>query len=240
MAESCIPDSFSALDPYAMVMLDLGDMDLFGEYLTDMEGFLENHLQEHSEQYETLRSKLQSDRTAVSPDDQVPREILVEEMWLYRFEGFANILRKSFFISVYGWLESSLTEECHRRDSEWKARIKEKGIRGSTIYEAMSYLTRCQGVNYPLGESAEWRRINGDYRRLRDCIVHCGGRLDERCEGKTKLERYARKAGLTSSYGDEIILSADFCREALDTVTRFYTSLLLACGRVSMSRPDGK
>ena len=241
MPKSCIPDSFDALDPFDMAMLDLGDMDLFGEYLANIERFLDNHLQKHSEHYEALRSKLQSDGTTVSPYDQVPGEILIEEMLVGRFEGFANILRKSFFISIYGWLESRLTEECCRRDSKWKTRIKEERISGSTMKKAMSYLTQFQGVNYPLGENIEWCRINGDYRRLRDCIVHCEGKPDERCRDKTELEDYiARETTLTSPYGDEIVLSADFCAEALDTITRFYISVLLACGRVSMSRLDDK
>ena len=238
MARNRTPDSFYALDPYDMVMLDLGDMHLFGEYLTNMEEFLENRLQEHSEHLEAFRSELQSDRKTTSPYDQVPGEILAEEWWLGMFEGFANILRKSFFISAYGWLESRLTEECRRRDSRWRTRIEEK--RGSTMYKAMSYLIEFQGVSYSLGESTEWCRINGDYKRLRDCIVHCEGRLAEHCKDKTKLEDYIdQETTLTTSY-DEIVLSADFCSEVLNTITRFYISVLLACGRIRVSQPDGK
>ena len=237
MTRGCVPDIFSGVDPLDIVMLDLGDMDLFGDYLATMESFLETRRQECSERLEVLRSEQQSGKIlAVWPYDSDPPEIQAEEMWLQTFEGFANILRKSFFVSLYGWIESKLVEECYCRDDKWETVTNG----GSKLKRAMQYLTRVQRIEFSLGESKEWSRINGDYRRLRDCIAHNEGKLNDRYSKQTELERYVDQepALALSPYGDEIVLGPDFCAEAFSTIARFFRSVLVACGRIRLSRND--
>ena len=74
MTRGCVPDIFSGVDPFDIVMLDLGDMDLFGDYLATMESFLETRRQECSERLEAFRSEQQSGKIlAVWPYDSDPQ-----------------------------------------------------------------------------------------------------------------------------------------------------------------------
>jgi hypothetical protein len=223
-----VPDPFNTMDLWERAMLDLGDMELFRDYLNTLEAFVEAEREKCSERMEAFLSNLQSDRVAIASHDQQPWEIQGEKMWLGMLEGFANILRKSFFVSLYGWLESRLVEECHSRDDNWQAAIPE----GNKLKQAVLYLTQ-SSINF-LGESREWGRVYGRYRPLRNCIVHNEGKLDERCTCRAKLEKYIdREPALTlSPYDGEVMLGADFCVEALDTIRRFFVSVLVACGRL--------
>jgi len=132
-------------------------------------------------------------------------------------------------MNLYACLESRLAEECYRRDREWRNAVKEY-TKSDKLTQAMQYLIRIQSITFSLGDSTEWYKIQGDYRRLRNCIAHNEGRLNERFRDRNKLKKYVdRRPALTlSPYGDEIILGKDFCEEALGTVSRFLLSVLIA------------
>ena len=94
----------------------------------------------------------------------------------------------------------------------------------------MIYLVKVQGVPFSLGESSQWAKIQ-NYRRLRNCIVHNEGKLDERTSSRAQLESFIDKEPSLSLSGDEIVLSADFCSEAIDSVESFLVQVLRAARR---------
>jgi hypothetical protein len=141
--------------------------------------------------------------------------------------SFPNILRKSFFVNLYSFLESTLKQKCHDLERQGGQLLLLKEIAGRGIQRAMVYLIKVQGIPLSLGESSHWERIQ-NYRRLRNCIVHNEGKLDERAPARAQLEAFVdREPGLYLS-GDEIVLSADFCSKAIDTVEGFLVQVFLA------------
>ncbi len=97
----------------------------------------------------------------------MPREIAsmyadaraMEDFNLWLIGNFSNTLRRSFFVSLYSFLESQLVQECHVR------RILRGGLgrslsdmKGMGINQAKGYLTTVLGVKVPFTTHDEgWR-----------------------------------------------------------------------------------
>ena len=219
---------YELLDPFDMIMLDLWPMELLEHYLGDMEDFLEAESQKHHENIETIIEKIRSGELTTPLDPgQMPPAIEYDHHRTMMLEQFANILRKSFFTNLYTCLESRLTEECYLKDKNWRSAVPQKYCKNDVLTQAMQYLIRVQHISFTLGESKEWGELQG-CRRLRNCIVHNEGRLNNQYLDKDELEKYISGKPSLSLSGDEIIFSRDFCEEALDTMGRFLVTVLVA------------
>ena len=97
-----------------------------------------------------------------------------------------------------------------------------KDLSGNGISQYMSYLIKLHNIDYSLEKSAEWAQIQ-HLRRLRNCIVHHGGKLDENTEQVRQLRDYVRSETMLSIQDEtnEIILTKEFCEKVLLTVKRF-------------------
>lgn len=227
-------------DPYFTAMIDLGPIVFFRDYLASMETFLEDESQKHSENLRALEERMKLGELAEPSDPgQMPAEMEYDYYQRVMIEEFINILRKSFFVNLYAALESRLIKECHyheerKQTGESRTKRSLSDTSGSVVQKAMTYLEKVQCINFSRGESMEWAEIQ-NYRVLRNCIVHNGGRLNERTRKRGKLRKFIdRKPTLSlSEYDDEIILGKGFCEEAVNTVERFLLLVLAAAA----SRP---
>lgn len=141
--------------------------------------------------------------------------------------NFPNILRRSFFVNLYSFLESTLMQKCHDLERKDVQTLLLKEIAGKGIQQAMTYFIKVQGIPFSLGESSQWEKIR-HYQRLRNCIVHNEGKLDERTSERPKIESFvAKEPGLSLSDG-EVVLGADFCSEAIDVIETFLVQVLRA------------
>jgi len=204
----------------------IAEMDLFEQYLEVMEGFLETEAQKYRERLKDLREETRAGKRITQPSFVTEEDVI--NLDLQMLDHFTNILRKSFFVGLYTFLESRLMEICRsqkRADSSQPL----SDIPGKGIYKAKTYLVKVLGINFPFDTNPEWKEIQDYYRRLRNCIVHNEGRLDEGMKSKEDLEAlrdYVARKQTLSLPGKEIILHRDFCKEALDTIRKFFDSLL--------------
>jgi len=181
-----------------------GEVGLFEAYLQNMEGFLGS---------EITRLKAEIKDTIVLDEKLVNMELQVVG------HHFPNILRKSFVVSLYSFLEHRLIEECWSRKGN-DILLNPSDIRG--IDRARVYLTKVLRVNFP-SDSPEWEEIQS-IRRLRNCIVHNHGK----CDGdkfKSLRDYVAQNSDTLSLSGDEIVLSGEFCEQALHAVGKFVQRL---------------
>jgi len=141
-------------------------------------------------------------------------------------EKCKNLLLSSFFVSVYGFLESELKGDCASSGENWK---NYKGDGKSDIEAALECL---KNLGYQVADDTNWEEINGHYRPLRNCITHCSGILDD-CQQNERLKQYIQgnPMALSVSSSGVILLSADFCENALDTIMEFLVSVLFSRGR---------
>ena len=146
-----------------------------------------------------------------------------EEYW--EFEEYERILRNSFLVTLYAFLEARLGWFCSTMQKRRKLPISWRDIRGEdTLDRARKYLERLGGLDFPVN-SKEWQSIRR-YEKLRHYIVHRAGRI-----GKDDKDtwRFAQKKQLVTEdrYIDEelMLLTPAFCSEMLDDMKRFLSQL---------------
>jgi hypothetical protein len=196
---------------------------LFENYLTTLGSFIESQAKPHRESLEELRASGQ----ITHADDGPPPEEDYDRYHLDLLDQFTNISRRSFFLSLYAYLESQLINECRKRKRE-DCPLSFSDIKGpNEIDKAKTYFTKVLRVSFP-SDTPERQEIQ-DYRRLCNCITHNQGRLDDGLDSqdqKPLREYIARKKNL-SLHGDEIYLDDGFCEEACRTIGKFLRLLLV-------------
>ena len=185
-----------------------GEIGLFEAYLNDMESFLAS---------EITRLKAEIKDAVILDEKLVNMELDVVGVY------FANIMRKSFLISLYSFLEYLLMQKCRSQ----KGDILDPsalGIRGKNdVDRARIYLTKVLHVSFP-SNSQEWKEIQ-NIRMLRNCIAHNNGRCDK--DKYKKLRDYvAQNSDILSLSSSEIVISGEYCNRALRTVGKFIEQLL--------------
>lgn len=184
-----------------------GEVGLFEAYLNDMEGFLSS---------EITRLKAEIEDAVILDDELVNTEFKVVG------HHFPNILRKSFLVSLYSFLEHWLLEQCYRRKGD-NVLIGPSDIRGeNAIDRARIFLTKILRIDFP-SDRPEWEEIQ-NIRRLRNCIVHDNGR----CNGDKhkKLRDYvARNSPSLSVSDNEVVVSSEYCQRSLRTIGKFIEHL---------------
>ena len=187
-----------------------GEVGLFEVYLQDMEDFLET---------EITKLKAQLKDTIVLDEKLTNMELQVVG------RHFPNILRKSFIVSLYSFLEYWLMRECRTRKGN-DILLSPSDIRGENdIDRARTYLTKVLQVNFP-NNTQEWEEIQ-NIRKLRNCIVHnhgkCGGE-----KYKSLRDYVAQNSDTLSLSNNEIVLRGEFCKQALRTIGKFIQQLSAA------------
>jgi hypothetical protein len=216
-------------DPWLQASSDEAiQLSLFRSYLANLESFLETEAKRLSEDLEAHRRGVELSEGPLKNAAEEQR--YYQESWhWYQLDlhaGFSNVMRKSFFVTVYGFLETSLLHLCQsQKDKREDILVSPSDITGRGIQKAKTYLQKVLLSDFPFDTSPEWYEIQ-EYARLRNCIVHNDGRL-EGFGHEVLLRRYIdRKETLNLSWG-QISLAKDFCKEVLGTVEAFLGELLL-------------
>lgn len=208
-------------------------IEFFKDYLEMMEKYLESEIQEctlrlgvypanHEPDYE--RTYEIGEMTVRG--DLVAYEIGTINQRLIELDEYANLLRKSCFMSLYSYLESSLNKECElRKKDNAEIKLSLKDIHGTGINRAKIYLVKVLGSNFPFTTNSCWEEIQ-NYRKLRNCIAHNEGIVTNNGE----LKKYIDKNEYLSYekfFGDEILMiDENYCRVVLSTVHTFLRSML--------------
>lgn len=203
---------------------------MYREYLESMETFLQNEMQKCHEHMATFnRPSSVTGYDIKYETERFQEEIgyIEEALFLHTLEEFTNVLRKSFFVNLYAFLESRLLKGCRIKKSERvDIRLSLSDIRGQGIDKARVYLEKVLEIPFDFGP--DWQEIQR-YKSLRHCIVHNEGRLDEGFSDRNNaLRTYVEdKDTLSLSSDGAIILSRDFCEEVLGVVQGFLESICL-------------
>ncbi|PEW67024.1 hypothetical protein CN448_19030 [Bacillus cereus] len=219
------------------------DMELisFEKYIEEMENFIENQLYELNEQYEKQIE-------GVSSEEEKTHifEWQYEDQFYHYKNEFPNILRKSFIISLYSFLEQNLKKICKHLEKKYKLEPTfnsniEKGI----VQNCYEYLTNTAKVDLNLAQE-EWRKIQ-KINKIRNHFVHDGNDvLDKVIKPKHWKEHRANKTlnafiyfnlatedktytNMVKGVGTlkyDIQIPNDFCRESLNIIKNFFEKLI--------------
>jgi hypothetical protein len=136
-------------------------------------------------------------------------------------ELFPNILRRSFFVYCYSFVESELANAvdfCRRK------------IRRGRVGNCGSYLAKHRDYLHSVGiqfSSVDWPVFDGDYRALRNILTHGGGYLKSKSTiAKAQAILSRLKNGRVENY--EIILEQEFVDELLTVIKRILADVCTA------------
>jgi len=161
--------------------------------------------------------------------EAIPNETSLEAFFNKHYgawpEGrLALLLRRSFLISLYSFIEYSLLDICRlirRKD----IKVSVSDIKGQNdIDKAKVYITKVLCADFP-SNSSRWRDIQAS-RRIRNCIVHNSGEVEEGSPDRKPIEDYIKvNKGLLRLSGNEIVLERGFCEKMLQATKDFFALL---------------
>jgi len=139
---------------------------------------------------------------------------------------FPNLLRRSFFLTIYSLLEDSLRKRCLCVEREKAPPVLLEDIAGSGyIDQYRKYLEKLGGID--VQGISEWKNFSL-YAQLRNLIAHNQGFLNPK---NINLMRFIEgNSYLDTFYSDtdgepEIIFRKGFCEEVLAAIKRFFQAL---------------
>ncbi len=192
--------------------------ELFKLYLKRTEGFISESI----DKLESIVNKHEDGEWAhVSIYDAVTKNIdpPEEAVNAYRehesVEIFPILLRTSFFVMVYGYLEAFLMSECEVK--------KEKIPKNSKMESAKDILIKHGSLSiYLFDDSDEWKKIK-KYNKLRNCLVHDDGFLNAKDD---VLGGFVEKTETLFLIDQQIAIKKGFCEEVVMTIEKFLIELV--------------
>lgn len=191
----------------------------FQDYLANMEVLIEAEIQKRYKDFEIITEKLKD-------DDERDLEWQMTCYELEQLKQFASVLRASFFVSLYAYVETYMIEQYRKSGEQQKV---EKPLIVNTTKIMAKGLVHVNKI-------PQWTEINS-HIDIRNCLAHGEGRLDNQ-DRSEKIKKYAkRKPTLlnivtVSEYSydepstyEQIILEKGFCEHALETVDKFLYSI---------------
>ena len=211
-------------------------IETFRGYLDVVEDFLLARQQEIAEESKDLESRRQTLLKRIRNGERLDEEweqlrndyqrIEVEESF---WNGVIRRVRNSFFVTLYTFYEKNLREICRSKRPDY-VNLSVDDMAGRSITEKVeAYWEKVLGLKFP--RNSYWGDIHQGYRRLRNCIVHNDGVLDDNlsADDRRHLERFIQGKeyrGLLLVSDGIILLQKDFCYKVLDTIESFFHTLI--------------
>jgi hypothetical protein len=204
------------------------ELHLFTSYLKELDGFLSEGIRrqesaiERSKEVSWYYDEAGIARAKIGAFGYQPQASHL----LRAYESFKNLLLKSFIVSLYTTVETHLAQKCRRVQQEFGYALSWKDLAGNGIAQSTSYLTKVHGIAFSTETSPEWKQIQ-DIRRLRNCIVHNGGYLDENVEQYRQLQDYLRNEPTIEidTVDNNIVLNKAYCDKAMAIVAGFFAAI---------------
>ena len=183
----------------------------FDDYLENTIAFLDREKKKYEEKAEELQSQPISDENCWDL-----------EYATFELQGFPELestILSSFFIMIYSYLESELSQYCFELDRRYPKEIRWKDFKNkNTLTRTQKYLQNVQQINFP-DDSSEWCDIR-EFNRLRNCLVHNQGIVNNSLNDYKKVLQDIKKHSIELVDG-RCVISSEFCSEALKVIKNF-------------------
>lgn len=187
------------------------------------ESELEHQLDFFTDYFEILKVSLNSLETSddvFDPDESFSRHEVNE---------FTNLMRSSFFVSLYSYLETRLNNEC--RDSQQdnaqiKVSLDDIHSADGIINRAKTYLVKVLDTSFPFDNDVNWKQLQW-FKKIRNCIVHNEGKVKSKDKDLKKYIESQPNLHCEMFFGsDFVILDEGFCENAIAVIGAFLRSLM--------------
>ncbi len=186
-------------------MVEIINVGKFGDELIKYLDIIEEYLQQYSEEF--------AKKSKIDFDDDYNSDI--DEYFLYANE-YPNILRNSFLITCYSYLEHELIYQCKILKSLPKDINDVKGH--SILDRAKDYLKL---IDLDISKSKSWNEIK-NIQKIRNCIVHSDGILNyEKAADHIRSYIEERRERDIFIQNNKVVLTADYCRYVVKMFREF-------------------
>ena len=199
----------------------------FSHYLVIMEKSLDEQLQSAQDELQFAKNSIRDIENTNAHKSELKDLLFLSE----KFKGFTNLMRQSFIVSLFSFLELWLMRDCHNDSKRHDGGEAYRKIRESGIAKAKEYFSKVMKSTFSFGESDEWAWIQ-KLKLLRDCIVHRQGSLTGLSDFSVdkNLEVFVHSEDGLEKYGpgnNEIFIKREFCSKSLDQVIKLMIELLI-------------
>lgn len=227
----------SSLDFFMLHVFEVMELTTFYSYLTNLDTFFQSELQRLRQKNEQQRLIYLENEQYLIETGQIPERkntgIYQDEAgmsWdddfdIGQMKQFQQMFLESFLITLYSFLETRLIERCRIVRDAYSYSDDYPEMRRDVIDAAKKYLTKVHHIRYNFG-NLDWQEIDR-FRHFRNAIVHNRGYLHE----GTKHDKYfvlrqaISKAPDLDIDDDRLVISLNYCKRILETVSRFLTEL---------------
>lgn len=182
------------------------------------ESELEHQLEFFQNYFGTLSQSLQTIETSDNIFDD-------EHFQVHEVTEFVNLMRSSFFVSLYSYLEAWLNSECRiSQQKHPQIKILLDDIHGAGIHKAKIYLEKVLETSFPFGSDGNWKQIQ-KFNQIRNCIVHAESKVADK-DLRKYIESHPHLHCEHFFGSDYVILDDGFCEHAISIIGEFLRSML--------------
>jgi hypothetical protein len=183
-------------------------------------------------EFERFCRRVKRSSSKMSPDDAAEFEEWHADTAFALSQRFPRLVRQTAFVATYSFLECELVNYCEHIRTAKGFKKSVDDMHGLGIHAARAYLTSQSKIRLPK-KDPDWKRILR-LGEIRNAIVHNLGQVDVRetkdkkKDAKTKeLRNFLRATPTIATEGlDRVVLSEQFCLDAIETVRAFLTKVL--------------
>lgn len=146
-------------------------------------------------------------------------------------------IRYIWIIFTYTIFERRTRSLCQMlRECDSSIAIELNDLNGSYLDKLKTFLLK--GVRVDIQKSISWEKIRC-LQKVRDCIVHCGGRVSESKDEKYLQTLLHQNIGLSLSPKGYLKLNDDFCNSLTEAVVLFISEWLNVAHTTMRKRISG-
>ncbi len=190
-----------------------GTIEMLRDYQITMETQLVQIQKQETARVTKLLGEIEDD------DDHYIHQDIAADEYHYTYEVmFPRSMRYSFIVLLFLNLEDLLNRFCDHIKERDNISIRSIKLKGDSVERSRTYLHRLARV--PGLDSAIWECIE-DLSKVRNCIVHTLGKVDQSSD-QMRIKDIAKQGiGLTIGDSDilesgQIVLTPDYCRKAVN------------------------
>ena len=180
------------------------------EYIQNFERWFEDGLIRLKKMYEEKMKKY-------SKLDLFEGDFFAEEY--EKIKRFWRYFRYSVIVLIFSILEHLLEKICNIVKHFKGLSLNPSDLKGQGIERAKNFIRKACKIPFP-SDSSEWKFIQ-DLLKVRNCIVHVNGKIDEYKEPDELKNVINRISGLDSDEYGYVMIKKNFCQNCLTILKSF-------------------
>lgn len=184
------------------------------QYLETGEDFLDKEIKKLEAEIKEIEQQ--------NEDDELYLEHLESGVGKLLYCDFPSILRNSFLVSCYSYLEERLYYFCEDLRDKHNLPLKVTDLKGNALERVKKYFTKLGKIDIP----DNWEEILS-INDIRNCIVHNEGRIDSGDQKRDiKIQDYIDgRSDIKYDRDKKIILDKEYCVHVLGSIQNLFEAL---------------